>query len=410
MTPWLLLALSQTVQAQTFVREVGTSTELESAGTWARALPMENGWKIAYSSGSAYMVGDLENESGELDGWKIDKRNQIRLTPEEFTLLKDHAIKRCPDGTYLHTASANIVEQNDSAYAWRYDENFEVIGHSAVELKESDRGHNDMANICSHLAQGVAFPSAGFDEAENLFFYLDDNAAPSSTLSLPGEPRMSGGAFLTDVHENLIHAIGFGLFTRDLMILTYDEDFNLIEENQVPVLTEWRSYWSQGFLQVGDYFLVALMGAEDMNPDGDEIPDPPNPSGDDGNVFLIVLDRDWNVVEEHQLTDHPQGWGGMRPWIARKGDQVLMTYDVMTEHSLVEIRLNIDAFGLSEGAPDTGVNPDFIPYYYGDDGDGSDDSGLYSVKSCGNCSAVPRRSITLWSLGVLALAALRRRR
>ena len=141
---------------------------------------------------------------------------------------------------------------------------------------------------------------------------------------------MSGGAFLTDVHENLIHAIGFGLFTRDLMILTYDEDFNLIEENQVPVLTEWRSYWSQGFLQVGDYFLVALMGAEDMNPDGDEIPDPPNPSGDDGNVFLIVLDRDWNVVEEHQLTDHPQGWGGMRPWIARKGDQVLMTYDVMT--------------------------------------------------------------------------------
>ena len=174
MISWLLLSLTQTALGQTFVREFGPSTELESAGTWARALPMENGWKIAYSSGSAYMVGDLENESGDLDGWKIDKSNQIRLTPEEFGLLKDHAIKRCPDGTYLHTASANIVEQNDSAYAWRYDENFEVIGHSAVELKASDRGHNDMAHICSHLAQGVAFPSAGFDEAENLFFYLDD--------------------------------------------------------------------------------------------------------------------------------------------------------------------------------------------------------------------------------------------
>jgi MYXO-CTERM domain-containing protein len=367
---------------------------------------MEDGWKAAYSSGSAYMVGDLVNESGDLDGWLIDKSNQVRLTPEEFTLLKDHAIKRCPDGTYLHTASANLVEQNDSAYAWRYDENFEAIGHSEVELKTPDRAHNDMANICSHLAQGVAFPSTGFGEGENLFFYLDENAAPEATVLLPEEPRMSGGAFLTDVHEDLIYGIGFGLYTRDLMILTYDGDFNLLDQTQLPVLNGWRAYWSQGFIQVGDYFLVALMGAEDSNPDGDDIPDPapPIPSSDDGNVFLLVLDQDWNLVEEIQLTDHVQGFGGMRPWLARKGDQVLMTYDVWTEHSLVEIRLDIDAFGLNGNSPDTGVNPDFVPYYYG----GEDDTGLNRIKSCGNCSSVSAGSTAPWLLGILGLVAIRR--
>ena len=40
MTAWLLLALSQPVLAQDFIREFGDSTELESAGTWARAIPM----------------------------------------------------------------------------------------------------------------------------------------------------------------------------------------------------------------------------------------------------------------------------------------------------------------------------------------------------------------------------------
>jgi len=408
MTAWLLFALSQPVLAQDFIREFGDSTELESAGTWARAIPMEYGWKIAYSSGSAYMVGDLVNESGDLDGWLIDKSDQVRLTPEEFTLLKDHAIKRCPDGSYLHTASANLVDQNDSAYAWRYDENFEALGHSVVELKAPERAHNDMANICSHLAQGVAFPSTGFGDEENLFFYLDENAAPGETISLPGEPRLSGGAFLTDVHEDLIYAIGFGLYTRDMMILTFDGDFNLMEQNQITVLEDWRSYWPQGFLQVGDYFLVALMGAVDENPDGDEIPDPAPPaSGDDGNVFLLVLDSDWNKLEEIQITDHIQGWGGMRPWLARKGDQVLMTYDVMTEHSLVEIRLNIEAFGLTDSSPDSGVDPDFIPYYHGDDE--ADDTGLSRVKSCGNCSTVSAHGMAPWMLGLLGIAAIRRR-
>ena len=399
-----MLLLSLPVRADSFIREVGPSTELESAGTWARAIPMEDGWRIAYASGSAYMVADLVNESGDLDGWLIDKSNQTRLTPEDFTLLKDHAIKRCPDGTYLHTASANLTSQNDSAYAWRYDENFEVIGHSEIELETPDRAHNDMANICSHLAQGVAFPSTGYGDEENLFFYLDDDAAPNGTTSLPGEPRMSGGAFLTDVQENLIYAIGFGLYTRDMYVLTYDENFEQVDQAQVAVLEGYRSYWSQGFLQVGDYFLVALMGAEDSNPDGDVVPDPPNPSSDAGNVWLLVLDRDWNKLEEIQLTDHEPHLAGMRPWLARKGDQVLMTYDAMTEHSVVEIRLDIEAFGLTENSPDTGVNPDFIPYYYG-----ADDTGASGGGKCGDCSTVSTRGLAPWTLGLFAFASIRRR-
>ena len=364
-------------------------------------------WFSLYGGGSV-------NESGELDGWLIDKSAQIRLTPEDFTLLKDHAIKRCPDGSYLHTASANLLDQNDSAYAWRYDENFNVTGQSEVEIKNSERAHNDMASICSHMAQGVAFPSNGFEADNNVFFYLDENAAPTETRELPGEPRMTGGAFLTDVHENLIYAIGFGLFTKELMILTYDEDFNLLDQNQVRVLEGYRSYWSQGFLQVGDYFLVAMMGAEEQNGGGDQRPDPPNPAGDDGNVYLVVLDKDWNNVEEVQLTFHEPGWGGMRPWIARKGDQVLMTYDVMTEHSLVEVRLNIDAFGLDDSSPDTGVNPDYIPYYYGDDDEGGsdaggEDTGWLNRKSCGGCSAGTVRGFTPWMLGIAALIILRRK-
>ena len=47
----------------------------------------------------------------------------------------------------------------------------------------------------------------------------------------------------------------------------------------------------------------------------------------------------------------------MRPWLARAGDQLLISFDAYTKHMVVEVKLDLSAFGVDPEAVDTGVRP-----------------------------------------------------
>ena len=62
---------------------------------------------------------------------------------------------------------------------------------------------------------------------------------------------------------------------------------------------------------------------------------------DKGDVFLGVFDQSWDLVEQHRLTTYENGDAAMRPWVARKGEQLLISFDLFNEQQVVEARLDL---------------------------------------------------------------------
>lgn len=107
-----------------------------------------------------------------------------------------------------------------------------------------------------------------------------------------------------------------------------------------------RAYWPQGVIQVGDYFIVVHMGRDQAWLGSDK-----------GDVFLGVFNQRWELVEQHRLTTYENGDAAMRPWVARKGEQLLVSFDLFNEQQVLEAQLDLTAFGLDGSEPDTGVDP-----------------------------------------------------
>jgi hypothetical protein len=69
---------------------------------------------------------------------------------------------------------------------------------------------------------------------------------------------------------------------------------------------------------------------------------------DKGDVFLAIIDKDLTLVESHRITTYEDGEAAMRPWIERKGDQALMSFDAFNQQVIVELRLNLEALGYND--------------------------------------------------------------
>lgn len=151
----LLVALLSPAIAGDHILTVGPQIELRVAGTWGRAIPIEGGWRYAFGRNGDYWLAPLERDG---DSWalRIDQETQLTTHGD----LKDHAIRRCADGTFLHAASANVDEPNDSAYVYRYDGDWNQVQSGVIEEGEPNRAHNDLALLCSPVFTGTAFNGA----------------------------------------------------------------------------------------------------------------------------------------------------------------------------------------------------------------------------------------------------------
>jgi hypothetical protein len=398
--PIFALALSLSALAGDAIVEVGPEVDLDSTGTWARAVPMEDGWVMAHGAQGDFQVAALTKTGDGLSDWTMDREGRTNLT--NHGELKDHAIRRCADGSFLHVASANVDSPNDSAYAWRYASDWSVIASAPVEERETSHAHNDMAVLCSSVASGVAF-GGGETGGDPAFLDIGSDMSVSVAATLPRGLQIAGGAVLADPEADEIYIIAVS-FEGNLVRTTMDPEWSVLSTVGTPLdQPPERGYWPQGALRVGEYWLVAHMLRDD-NAGG----------GDEGNVQLLVLTDDWEVVDSARLTDNAPGEDGQRPWLARKGKTLLMTYDRQRQHTLVEITLDLAFLGVDpdedtgwdgsdDGGDDGGDGGD------DDDDDDSGDGGATDDKDgCGGCTSAMGPSGAFAML--LPLIALVRRR
>ncbi len=395
--------LFSSAHAVDFFTEIGPQAELRVAGTWGRVIPVEGGWSYAFGRNGNYWVAPL-TRGADAGDWTLHIDQEIQLTTHGE--LKDHAIRRCPDGTFLHLASANVEEPNDSAYVQRYDGDWAVVQSGVVEEREPGRAHNDMPLLCADVFTGTAFSGVGTD---GKFFHIDPDLGIRIGPSTPREAHSTGASMLADPDGEHFYYVAAS-FEGDLLRYTYDADLNVVDTRRVPVV-EYpgeRTYWPQGLMRVGDYYLVAMMTRDNSNP------------GDDGDILLVVLDEEWTSLQARvNITENPPENMGMRPWLARSGSTLLVSYDRQREHTVIEVQLDLEAFGLSPGDDDTGWGDG--TWEGGSDGDGGgadgaadggEDSGSAAEagddKGCGCATGAGGGGAALGLIGLAALAWRRR--
>jgi len=378
----LLLGLTHSAEASDYIASVGEEITLGPGGGWVRLFPdtETDGWHFLWAAGGDFIRLPM---SAALEVKDRDRQNLTGRTD-----LVDHAITRCPSGGYLHVASANKESFNDSAYAFRYDENFDLLSSGTLEEVEPSRKHNDLPVLCTPILDATAF--IGSSGGAVSLSVVSEDASQSELISLGSAvPRTTGGSLRMDTETGELVVIGKDFSGQAIAVVGLDENYDVTWEKSFQPLEDasLRPYWPQALLQVKEHYLLAFMARDESAGWG----------SDWGNVYLAVLDANFEHLETVQVSQYSPPEGAQRPGLARRGTQVLLTVDRNVQPQLFEIRLLAEAFGLSE-EDDTGAGWDTSS-------SGQDPS---ASSGCG-CSSSRKESASWWILLGICFGLTRRR-
>jgi hypothetical protein len=332
----LLIAASTLAQAGV-VTNVGEPVTLSMGGGWARAFPTDDGqWHFLWAAGGEYNLLPMSAALGVIDS------GRTLLTGR--TDLVDHGITRCPDGSYLHAASANLDEFNDSAFAFRYTADWQRTAAGTLAEREAGREHNDLLVLCSPLLDATLFVEGGPNNP--VLVEIAEDGSPAGETRLDTRTNLMGGSMVWDPDTDTLVTVGFNN-TQSIVVERWDADLVKLETIEVPAVpAPQRVYWTQATLRAGDHWLVAHMARDDSA----------GWAADEGNVWLQVFDLDWNLLESHPVTDFAPPAGGMRPGLARQDDRLLVLFDKGVQPHVVPVTLDTVALG-EDPELDTGADP-----------------------------------------------------
>ena len=363
----MIVTLLSLALAAPLIVDVGEEVAVGRNGTWARvhANP-DGGWWFFQAAGGAYWVTPLGEDLSETDE---------RLQLNARTDLQDHAIVRCPDGSFLHVASGSVGGPNDSAWAWRYGAGWAVTMEATIEERVPERAHNDPTLVCGDVATGVGY--SRYDRGGGAFFAIRDDGS----VAPPREMQVGYfmGASLATWNGALVSANVSGPGGPSIDLQTFDAD--LARTGSTPVrVTDGAAFWPQGLVPLSDdRLLLAHMEGDPR-------------SGGRGDVWVQVLDADFRLLESVQVTDDGNAY---RPWLSRSGDTLLVSFDRDLQPTLVP--LTLDLSGIDGVLDDTGTGG-----RRGDDATGCGCAGIGEVRGGPGSAAFP--------LGLGAAMLLARRR
>ncbi len=380
----LLALLAFSPAHASYVTSVGEDVTIGLSGNFARLGVADDGsYLLFWAAGGDYNRIPLQAD--------FSYNDQERVGMTGHTDIIDNAIRLCPDGTWLHTSSANVNDPNDTAYVFTYDAAFNLTSSLTLD-QDSSIAHNDMPLWCG-AARITGFTTDSFSQ---IVMPLNADGSEASRHEAQSAAQMMGGQFWrAEGKDDTLYVLG-SQKDNGIQVTTYDASFNLMDTVPIPALSPEGeyAYWPQGLLRVGDYFVVVHMGHAD-NAGWD---------ADTGNVYLSVVSfGDWEVVEQTQLTAYEPGSGAMRPWAVRDGEDLLVSFDKDLHPHVMRVGFDAEGLGEFEGE-DSGADPDTDP---DTSADSSSDTGTPGP-DCG-CASGGRGHAAGWAL-VVAVALGRGRR
>lgn len=334
---------------------VGPETTYGRGGGWARFYAVNEGyWYFQVSGGDGWV--DLVND--DLSGY--DDRNRTQLT--QHGALQDVQMERCPDGGWLLVGSYTKTAFDDSAQAWRYESDFTQRWTLVVAESDDSQAHNDMVPVCSTAGEGTIFANA-HGSMNSTAVYVDFiGGSVQDTTALPDVAAEGASwAQTADGGHVVVEVPGPG---HDYVrIHEYDAAWTAGEVTQVSLPGGSNLIWPQRIAAYGEGWLLIYL-ASDAN------------DGQGGRVWMAALDADFQLLDSHQITD--DGVGNHRPWFARKGSTLALTYERNVQPYARLADLGSD--GGDDGIPDT-ADP-------GGDGEGDDTGEADSADTAGELACM----------------------
>jgi len=353
----LLLALTGPASAGDFITSVGDDAVMggDDIGgiNWVRIFNNleDGGWWVTYH-------WQLE---GGTPGYNVARMTDDRVLAHstgrthlvDWPETKDHAIARCPDGSFLHAYSVGVG--NESARSARYSMDWEVLSHEWIEENVDERAHNDLPVICSEPRQAAAFTNHASFTA-TVFDIASDGTVASSSGELTDSGHMAGASWIYYEPRDQYLVVSNG--EPGLRRVWYNRDLSVDEVTDwAPMPALNRTFWPQKIERVGDYWVLIFLGIEYGG----------MYLADDGDVYLVVMDSSFNTVDSAKLSTNVAGdLGSARPHFSRNGSKLMAVWDKGIQPYAVQVQLDIERFGLE--AEDTGFG-----WSDGGSGGGSDD-------------------------------------
>lgn len=302
--------------------------DIQIGATWSFPIVQQENQYIAMGQQGDLWVAPLEQQ--EDGSW--DVKMEVVFNVSNQGEIVDHALRQCPDGTFIYVACTEIESDN---LFYTYDENFERLSTGTLPQSDPPHAANDPSAICGEQIQ--AFGVAELSGERDFLWLLDEitEGSEAKKEELLESPRLTGAGIIEqDDHFAVIGHDNQGA----LSLQTYD--FSLHPRNRILIPfaeTGIVNYWPSSIIHVGDYIAFASMG---RNPQQ-------NWPADTGNVYLGILDREYNLLSWHQLTDFvPEEGGGMRPFLIYANHQILVSFDRNNQVYLINIEIDHASFGL----------------------------------------------------------------
>lgn len=390
--PAVAVALLPAVASAGIVAEIGPEVATGTNGTWTRAMKTNAGWYMGVGTAGDFYVAPLISTGDGLGDWEFQRDRWVNAT--QHGSLIDHSIVPCTDGGggFYVTSSANLDDFNDSAYSWYVDDVFTPQVAITLEERNPSRAHNDMAGICSPWGTGAAFGGYGDGSVPGVLVEVDRGGGILGEIAL-GNVFLMGAGLLADAPTDRI-LLSWMNIDGTLRLEEYSPTWDHLDSHQLNLAEPGqRTWWPSSFIRVGQYYAISYMTGDNLEPG----------SGDTGNVAVVFLTEDFEVVEQHVLTDLRAGRdAAMRPHLARDGDLLFVSYDVLTTHLFKVLRLDLDGL---EDVDESFDEPDDAAGDSGTDADAEEPTD----DSKGGCTTAPATGVAAMWASLMALASRRRR-
>lgn len=343
---------------------VSEPVDLHEDGNWPRIFPADGGqWHFLHATVGDYQYALLDETFERVGG------SERAVTGS--TILRDHGLSRCPDGTYLDAATADIDRPADSLYLYHYDASFHVIGSTTlIESADASMMMADVPSVCGETFKGVAWLMP-YDSIVTRYAELTDDLELGPTHDLIGAPQAMGSSLMDD--DGTLRVVGFPTLDEQPPLIAAGFDGAFVEQEHVEssiVPTGWTPYWAQASARVGDVFIIAHMAQDDAyswNTQG-------------GDLWVEAFDTEWNLVDQLRVTYNEAPIGGMQPGMYVDGDRLLLTYSKDLHNYLYIVTIDTEACGVGVDTGDTGTT--------GDSGDtGPTDSGPQDTQAADDTGA-----------------------
>ena len=395
------------------------SEGLELSGNWARAYPAAGGgWDLFITGGDTYNVMKMDADFNVVS----DRQRLVTDWPHR---LVDHQITQCPDGSWLHVASANVDRPNDSAYLFRYDADFNMVCNATVGERDPVYSYNDAPLICTgglsetDPMDGTATHSEREDLEKAPFLFFDADCNQTHSEPHPIRPSPSGSSIIHDEAGGYFWQIRTTPDDFPVLFQLYSDWMTPVDKSvtiDTLVPEGFTTHWPQAAIPVGDYYVVAHLARD--------------PSiiynADKGDVWVQVFNRDLEHLQAVRITEFTDGEGAQRPWLSVRDNTLVLVYDHDLWPRLVPITLDAEMLGLEGEEPDDTTEPeedgdsgfaDDIDPAEGDDDNESDparpeaSSDSSTARGSSGCSTVSKGAPVgaLFAAG-LGLVAVGRRR